>query len=285
MQHLKLATGGTNIQSVMTVFRPQRSDEIWGMRFWSSQFVRYAGYVLDDEKENNVLGDPANIEFTSFLVDRKLWVPPSPRTAFDVLPLVLKIPNNDVLFVQELPKEVIHEVNIEHPDHPTMKDLGYKWAAVPAISNFTMNLGGIKYPCAPFNGWFLSTEIARNLLERYNAVGPLASTFGINTNDKMLHQKVSVELETAILYSFERNDFTMVDPMTVGKSFLTHCKRERKMGRECPAQWSWIGGLVGKFSTVLIESKHFQQNWSASVIFSHYSHLYLISPLSFVYDS
>ncbi len=156
---------------------------------------------------------------------------------------------------------------MKHPDHPALKDLGYKWAAVPAISNFTMNLGGIKYPCSPFNGWFLSTEMTRNLLERYNAVGPLESVFGMNTNVKMLQQKVSVELETAILYSFERNDFTMIDPMTVGKSFLTHCKRERKKGRECPAQWSWIRGLVGMFSTVLIESKHFQQNCSASAIY------------------
>jgi nitric oxide synthase oxygenase domain/subunit len=243
VEHLKLATGGTNIQSVMTIFRPQRRDEIWGMRFWSSQFVRYAGYV--DGDDGNVLGDPANIECTNFLVERNLWVPPSPRTAFDVLPLVLKVPNNEVLFVHELPKEVIHEVNLEHPDYPELEDLGYKWAAVPAISNFTMNLGGIKYPCAPFNGWFLSTEIVRNLLERYNTVEPLAETFGINLRDKLLHQKVSVELETAVLHSFEKNDFTMVDPMTVGKSFLTHCKRERKLGRECPGQWSWIGGLVG----------------------------------------
>ena len=26
---------------------------------------------------------------------------------------------------------------------------------------------------------------------------------------------------------------------------MTHCKREREDGRECPAQWSWIGGLTG----------------------------------------
>jgi nitric oxide synthase oxygenase domain/subunit len=65
-----------------------------------------------------------------------------------------------------LPKEVTHEVELEHPKYPRVKDLGYKWGAVPAISNFTMDLGGIKYQCAPFNGWFVSIEIARNLLER-----------------------------------------------------------------------------------------------------------------------
>jgi nitric oxide synthase oxygenase domain/subunit len=230
----------------MTIFRPQEMDEIWGMRFWSGQFVKYAGYTNHD-KEGTILGDPANVEITNFLVDHNFWVPPSPRSAFDVLPLVLKIPHNEVLFVQELPKEVIHEVSLEHPEYPQVKELNYKWAAVPAISNFMMNLGGIKYPCSPFNGWFLSTEIVRNLLERYNASAPLAEAFGINPHDRMLQQKVTVELETAVLHSFEKNDFTIVDPMASGKSFMTHCKRERKMGRECPAQWSWIGGLVGTY--------------------------------------
>lgn len=228
----------------MTVFRPQSIDELWGMRFWSSQFVRYAGYK--DTTTDTVLGDPANAEFTAFLIGNKMWNPPTTRSAFDVLPLVLKIPNNDIPFVYELPKEVTHEVELEHPDFPAVKDLGYKWAAVPAISNFMMELGGIKYPCAPFNGWFVSIEIARNLLERYNVTEPLAKAFGMKANSKLLHQKVSAELEIAILHSFEKNRFTMVDSMTVGKSFMTHCKRERNSGRECPAQWSWIGGLLGE---------------------------------------
>jgi len=238
----------------MTVFRPQSSDKLWGMRFWSSQFVRYAGYK--DATTDTVLGDPANAEFTAFLVDNKMWNPPTTRSAFDVLPLVLKLPNNDIPFVYELPKEVTHEVELEHPDFPTVKDLGYKWAAVPAISNFMMELGGIKYPCAPFNGWFVSTEIARNLMERYNVTEQLAKAFGMKENSKLLHQKVSAELEIAILHSFEKNKFTMVDPMTVGKSFMTHCKRERNAGRECPAQWSWIGGLLGECVILFILQMH-----------------------------
>lgn len=99
---------------------------------------------------------------------------------------------------------------------------------------------------APFNGWFVSIEVARNLLDRYEATMPLAKAMGIDPSDKFVAQKVSTELESAILYSFEKNEFTMVDPMTVGKSFMTHCKREQSAGRECPAQWSWIGGLVGE---------------------------------------
>lgn len=82
-------------------------------------------------------------------------------------------------------------------------------------------------------------------MERYDATIPLAKAMDIDLDDRMLADIVGSNLENAILYSFEKNGLTIVDPMTVGKSFLTHCNRERKEGRECPAQWSWIGGLVG----------------------------------------
>ena len=55
-EHLTLATAGTNIQSVMTVFRSRHPDEMWGTRFWSSQYVRYAGYK--DEITGSIIGDP-----------------------------------------------------------------------------------------------------------------------------------------------------------------------------------------------------------------------------------
>jgi len=241
-EHIKIASGGPNIQSVMTVFRPQLSHETWGMRFWSSQLYRYAGY---EQKNGEVLGDPANAEFTEYLINSKLWSPPSPRSSFDLLPLVLKMPMVHKPFVYELKPNLVHEVSLDHPQHPAIKDLNLKWSSIPAITNFKMNLGGIKYPCMPFNGWFLSTEIARNLLERYNLTNSLANAMKISLDDRMLAQKVSAELENVILHSFEKNGYTIVDPMTIGKSFLTHCKRERQSERECPAQWSWIGGLVG----------------------------------------
>ena len=245
VEHLKLATGGVSIQSVMTVFRPRQINEIWGVRFLSSQIIRYAGYVIDGGN-SEILGDPANAELTSYLIAKKLWVPPKVQSAFDVLPLVLKLPGNDVPFLYTLPKEAVHEVHFEHPNYPKAKQLGYKWNAVPAITNMSMNLGGIHFPCCPFNGWFVSTEIARNLLERYKVTDPLAGVFGIDSGDRMLHQKVASELENMILHSFDKNNFTIVDPRSVGKSFMTHCKKERSAGRDCPGQWSWIGGLVGE---------------------------------------
>ena len=54
--------------------------------------------------------------------------------------------------------EDILEVEIEHPTIPEFKELGMRWYAVPAISNFRMDIGGITYACLPFNGWYMGTE-------------------------------------------------------------------------------------------------------------------------------
>ena len=78
-----------------------------------------------------------------------------------------------------------------------------EWGAVRAIFNFTMDLGSIKYPCAPFSS-FVSIEIARNLLERNNGTEPLAEAFEMDVSDKLLHQKVSAELETVAFFRKEQ---------------------------------------------------------------------------------
>lgn len=52
--HMKIATAGTNIQSTMTVFRPQHPNESIGPRFWTDQVVRYACYR--DEKVRELIG-------------------------------------------------------------------------------------------------------------------------------------------------------------------------------------------------------------------------------------
>ena len=241
-KHLNIATSSTNIQSVMTVFGPKSPGEAWGTRFWSSQFVRYACYELDNGK---VLGDPANLVFTKYLIRKGLWTPPTKRSAFDVLPIVIKTPGCDQPFVSMLPDEFIFEVPIEHPTCASISDLNLKWTTIPVITNFNLTLGGIDYPCCPFNGWFLSTEIVRNLTERYDIYKPWAAAMNMDLNDRLLKEKVSMEVQTAVLYSFEKNGYTIVDPTSVSNSFATHRRRERSKGRECPGQWSWIGGLLG----------------------------------------
>jgi hypothetical protein len=111
-----------------------------------------------------------------------------------------------------------------------------------------MNLGGIVYQNMPFNGWFMSTEIVQNLKERYKGVGQdVANIIGLDIQtDPMWRQTASCELEGMVIHTFCKNGYTIVDPMTVGQSFCTHVQRKRQQfGRNCPGQWSWIGGLAG----------------------------------------
>jgi nitric oxide synthase oxygenase domain/subunit len=57
------------------------------------------------------------------------------------------------------------EVEIEHPTIPEFKSLGFRGYAIPAISNFRMDIGGVTYGCLSFNGWYMGTEIMRDFLE------------------------------------------------------------------------------------------------------------------------
>lgn len=192
-EHLRIATAGTNIQSVMTVFKPRSEKEAFGVRFWTSQYVRYAGYK--DEETGKILGDPANLEITEWLLEKNYWTPPEPKTRFDVLPLVVKVPGRKKPYIHQLPAECVFEVPIEHPTRPEITALGYRWGTVPAISDFKMDLGGVWYQNMPFNGWFLSTEIVRNLMERYDAGPEVAKAIGLDTNvDPMWRQHVAIEV-------------------------------------------------------------------------------------------
>lgn len=44
--------------------------------------------------------------------------------------------------------------------------LNLRWYALPAVSSMMFDCGGIQFPAAPFNGWYMSTEIGcRNLCD------------------------------------------------------------------------------------------------------------------------
>ena len=66
---------------------------------------------------------------------------------------------------------------LSHPEYRWFAGLGLRWHAVPAISNMRLEIGGIDYPAAPFNGWYMGTEIgARNLADadRYDLLPVVA---------------------------------------------------------------------------------------------------------------
>jgi nitric-oxide synthase, bacterial len=113
------------------------------------------------------------------------------------------------------------------------------------ISNNLLVIGGVTYPAAPFNGWYMGTEIgARNLgdSDRYDLVPTVAARMGLDTSDDatLWRDRAFVEINRAVLHSFHENGVTITDHHTESRRFLTHLEREERAGRGCPADWSWI---------------------------------------------
>ena len=67
------------------------------------------------------------------------------------------------LDVLRFSKHLVKEVAITHPELPEFEDLQLKWYAVPMISDMKLEIGGIDYVAAPFNGWYMGTEIGREI--------------------------------------------------------------------------------------------------------------------------
>ncbi len=237
--HLRQATRGGRIRPTITVFAPD-TPAAPGPRIHNEQLIRYAGYRLED---GSVLGDPRYAGFTEQV--RKLgWRPPERRGSFDVLPLVIEaVPGEPGLFT--LPPDAVLEVPLTHPDHRWFAGLGLRWHAVPAISAMPLEIGGVTYPAAPFNGWYLGTEVgARNLADeqRYDLLPVVAELMGLDTASErtLWRDRALVELTLAVQHSFDAAGVTMADHHTESRRFLAHLEREEQAGRRCPADWSWI---------------------------------------------
>jgi nitric-oxide synthase, bacterial len=235
-EHLRIAYNDGKIRPVITVFAPDAPGRP-GPRIWNDQLIRYAGYQLPD---GAVLGDPRYVRFTE-AVRRRGWR--GADTAFDVLPLVVSADGGT--YLTALPSDAVAEVPLSHPDLDWFADLGLRWHAVPAISSMRLSIGGISYPAAPFNGWYMGTEIgARNFADadRYDLLPTIAGKLGLDTSsDRTLWRDTAlVELNRAVLHSFEEAGVTISDHHTETARFLKHIAKEEKAGRTCPADWSWI---------------------------------------------
>eukprot|EP00457_Paulinella_chromatophora_P000348 gb/GEZN01000348.1/.p1 GENE.gb/GEZN01000348.1/~~gb/GEZN01000348.1/.p1 ORF type:complete len:1573 (+),score=252.12 gb/GEZN01000348.1/:477-4721(+) len=241
--HMEIATAGTNVQSVMTVFPAKRPDELYGPRIWTSQLVRFAGY-RGASKDKTWLGDPANGDYTDFLISKGLWTPPEPKTPWDVLPIVIKLEGQEPQAF-EMPVEQQRIIPLTHPKYPKLAELGLRWPTVPALCELSLKIGGIEYTCCPFNGWFMELEIVRNLFERYKVGPAVAEVVGLSLEEPNWESRAFHELSVAVLHSFHLYKKTIVDSRTCARQFRMHITREKELGRECPGQWSWIGGLLG----------------------------------------
>jgi nitric-oxide synthase len=237
VEHLRFATNGGRVRPTITVF-PQAAPDGTGPRILGDQLIRYAGY----RGPAGVIGDPSQVAAT----DRAMalgWAD-GQRSAFDVLPLIVQN-SGGALLMAELPRDAVLEVELAHPDLRWFADLGLRWHAVPAIARMPLEVGGIVYTAAPFNGWYLGTEIgARNLADadRYDRLPEIARRMGLDTTSDrtMWKDRALIELNVAVLHSFDRAGVTVADHHSESERFLTHLAREEAAGRVCPADWSWI---------------------------------------------
>lgn len=237
VEHIQQSTNGGNIRSTISIFAPVAPGRP-GIRIWNSQLIRYAGYRQPD---GSIIGDPDETEFTE-LCQHLGWK--GQGTPFDVLPLVIQMPGQQPQWF-ELPKAAVMEVPIAHPDYEWFTELGLKWHALPAVSTWRLEIGGISYSCAPFSGWYMSTEIAaRNFGDekRYNLLPVIAERMGLNTCSKLSLWKdqALVELNRAVLHSFAACGVKIVDHHTASAQFMQHWQREADAGRIVPADWGRI---------------------------------------------
>jgi len=225
------------IRPVISVFAPAVPGQPYA-RVWNDQLVRYAGYRTDD---GGFIGDRRYVAFTEAMRGFG-WR--GKREAFDILPLAIETPA-DGLRLFDLPERAILEVPLAHPELGWFAELELRWHAVPAISNMRLSIGGVGYPLAPFNGWYLGTEIgARNLADanRYDTVPTVARLMGLDMSSEstLWRDRALVELNRAVLWSFERAGVKISDHHTESARFMAHLRNEERAGRRVPADWSWI---------------------------------------------
>jgi len=237
--HLRAATNGGRVRPLITVFSPDQPGQP-GPRILSPQLAAYAGYGDGDV---GPVGDPAQVPITELAIQLG-WPGPQPRSRFDLLPLIIETAGAPPSW-HEVPADAVLEVPLVHPDFDWFAGLGLRWYAVPVISDMQLEAGGICYPAAPFNGWYMGTEIgSRDLgdIARYNQLPEVAARMGLNITDNrsLWKDRAVTELNLAVLHSFGAAGVTITDHHTESVRFLKHVELEERSGRACPADWTWI---------------------------------------------
>jgi nitric-oxide synthase len=238
--HVEAATNGGAVRPLVTVFSPARPRSKNPLRIWNYQLLRYAGYQAAD---GTVLGDPAEAAFTGECL-RLGWKPPAQPGRFDLLPLLLSGPRQKPRLF-EVPRTSVLEVPLSHPEWDWFAQLGLRWYAVPIVSNMLLEIGGIHYTAAPFNGWYMGTEIgARNLadISRYDMLPEIARRLGIfsNRESTLWRDRALVELNRAVLHSYQAAGVRITDHHTAAQAHVRFEEDERAAGRPVTGRWDWL---------------------------------------------
>ena len=230
LEHIRYATNNGKIRPVISIFAQDR------VRIWNHQLIRYAGY----ETKDGTIGDSHSLSFTK-ACEELGWR--GKGTNFDILPLVIQVDERAPRFF-EIPKEDVLEVTITHPTYD-FSSLQMQWYAVPIISSMRFNIAGIDFQAAPFNGWYMGTEIgARNLADehRYHCLPKVAEIVGMDTslNASLWKDRALVELNIAVLHSYKEAGVSIVDHHTAAQQFGLFEQREQQENRQVTGNWTWL---------------------------------------------
>lgn len=259
VEHLEVADNGGRIQSVLTVFAPDKPGVGPRARILNDQLIRYCGHRGAD---GSVTGDPAQVEMTDTAI-RLGWSPPAQRSRFDLLPWVIETAAEDPVVV-DVPRHAVREVALTHPEHLWFAELGLRWHALPVISNMRLRIGGVDYSCAPFNGHYLSDEIGtRNLGDpgRYDQLGTVAAALGLDTSREttLWREHAVLVINQAVLHSFGAAGVRVSDPHTESELFLRFCEQEARAGRIAYGDWSWLNGSVGWAALHAVHHRYYDE--------------------------
>ena len=238
--HMRDAHGDGRVSAVISVFAPVEGDRLPAY-IESPQITQYAGYGLTGAE---VRGDRQNVEATRIALALG-WQAPAETGRFDMLPFAIR-DAQDQRSIHVLPRDAIREIAIEHPDVAELASLGLRWYAVPCVSNMILTIGGIDYPCAPFSGFYMATEIAsRNFADkkRYDLLPQVARSIGLTPDDKadpFWKDTALTELNRAILHSYRKAQVTILDHHAASRQFMEFHHREQAKGRRVAADWRWI---------------------------------------------
>jgi nitric-oxide synthase len=154
-----------------------------------------------------------------------------------------------------VPRDAVLEVPISHPEFGWFAELGLRWYAVPLITDMYLEAGGIRYPCAPFNGWYqASTEVGvRNLgdPDRYNMLPAVAAGMGLDVSSVATFwlDRAAVELAVAVQHSYRAAGVMATDHQTEARRFIRFAESEEASGRPWCADWSWVNPPISASTT------------------------------------
>lgn len=258
LEHIRYATNKGKIRPTISVFNNNR------VRIWNEQLIRYAGYEI----EGHIVGDPLSVEFTKQCEQLGFK---GNHGEYDLLPLVIQV-DGQMPKMFYLPEKEILQVSITHSSFKWFEELNLQWYAVPIISNMAFEIGGVIYKAAPFNGWYMGTEIgARNLADeaRYNKLPIIAENLGLDISkaNTLWQDRALIELNYAVLESFKNKGISIVDHHTAAQQFKLFEEQEAKAERDVTGNWVWLVPPMAPATTHIFHKSYSNKKKSPNYIY------------------